>query len=157
MLQSSRRRRCVQKGRTGTIHEAKIIDKANEGFFDLAAAMAAPFSTARDLEFAQQELERLQGQLEQLRSESVGKSSDHQRSVEQLTLDFQSRLESLEEQKSLEARQKHELALSLRSVEERSRSDLAQLEAQRDQLELQCTAMGLEPATSWPSLEMGHT
>ena len=33
----------------------------------------------------------------------MGQSSDHQRSVEQLTLDFQSRLETLEEQKSLEA------------------------------------------------------
>eukprot|EP00913_Durusdinium_trenchii_P005342 g4985.t1 len=83
-----------------------------------AASERSRQGTQRDLELAQQEIERLQSQVEQLRSESAGKMTDHQRSVEQLTVDYQRRVEDLEEQRSLEARQKHELTLSLRSVEE---------------------------------------
>ncbi|CAE7821112.1 unnamed protein product [Symbiodinium sp. CCMP2592] len=84
-------------------------------------------------------------QLEQLHSDSAGRTSDHERSVEQLTADYQKQIAELEERRDIEERQKHELALNLRSVEERSRSELAQLEAQKTQLELQSGAMQVPP------------
>ena len=51
------------------------------------------------------------------KGESVDKSSEHQRSLEQLRLEHRRQVEELEEVKNMELRQKHELALSLRGVE----------------------------------------
>lgn len=64
--------------------------------------------------------------------------------MEQLTADYQKQIAELEERRDIEERQKHELALNLRSVEERSRSELAQLEAQKTQLELQSGALQVQ-------------
>ncbi|CAE7892312.1 Dus1l, partial [Symbiodinium sp. KB8] len=99
----------------------------------------------RDLEALTHEADALKQELEQLHSDSAGRTSDHERSVEQLTADYQKQIAELEERRDIEERQKHELALNLRSVEERSRSELAQLEAQKTQLELQSGALQVQP------------
>ncbi|CAE7942332.1 unnamed protein product, partial [Symbiodinium necroappetens] len=102
-----------------------------------AASERSRQNATRDLEALTHEADALKQELEQLHSDSAGRTSDHERSVEQLTADYQKQIAELEERRDIEERQKHELALNLRSVEERSRSELAQLEAQKTQLELQ--------------------
>ncbi|CAE7354372.1 unnamed protein product [Symbiodinium sp. CCMP2456] len=102
-------------------------------------------NATRDLEALTHEADALKQELERLHSDSAGRTSDHERSVEQLTADYQQQIAELEERRDIEERQKHELALNLRSVEERSRSELAQLEAQKTQLELQSGALQVQP------------
>eukprot|EP00933_Yihiella_yeosuensis_P021285 TRINITY_DN16873_c2_g1_i1.p1 TRINITY_DN16873_c2_g1~~TRINITY_DN16873_c2_g1_i1.p1 ORF type:complete len:839 (+),score=277.16 TRINITY_DN16873_c2_g1_i1:312-2519(+) len=99
---------------------------------------------ARDFDQATSEVEALEKKVNKLEQDGAGRNSDHERTLEALVADHKRQVEASAEQKELEERQKHELALNLRSVEERARTEIEQLEAQKAQLELQFSALQVQ-------------
>ncbi|CAE8687633.1 unnamed protein product, partial [Polarella glacialis] len=103
----------------------------------LAAAEKLRREQSKEIEKLAAETGSLRDEVSFQQSDGAGKSSDNERKFTELTAKHACSMEDLEARLCLEERQKHELALNLRSVEARSRADLAQLEAQKTQIELQ--------------------
>mmetsp|Transcript_5263 Transcript_5263/g.17071 ORF Transcript_5263/g.17071 Transcript_5263/m.17071 type:complete len:836 (+) Transcript_5263:43-2550(+) len=81
------------------------------------------------------ELDELREELAQLHEGGASQLTDQRAKLESMIAEHKHRVEQLERGLELEERQKHELALSLRTVEERAYREVAQLEAERSQAE----------------------
>lgn len=99
---------------------------------------------ARELERSQAEIESLRTAVAQQQSAGQGRAEDHQRTLDGLAEDHQRRTEELEQLRAVEERHKHELMLNLRSVEERSSSEVQRLEVEKNQLDLQVSALQVQ-------------
>jgi len=96
---------------------------------------------SKESERLRAEADGLRGEVSNLQQDGAGKVSDHQRQLDGLTAEHQRRMDELAQRGDFEERQKHELTLNLRSVEERARGELARLEADKANLELQLTSL----------------
>jgi len=123
----------------------KLLGQKDEQVRTLEAKLAAGEKSrreqARELERQRSEIDKLSAEADDLEQEGAGRVNDHREKVEGLLAEHQKRVEDLESRAGLEQRQKHELALNLRSVEERARSEIVQLEAEKSQFELQLSTL----------------
>jgi len=110
----------------------------------LSASERSRREQSRELDAALAQIDELKAEVEMLQKDSDGRMSDATRSLEMLASDNKKRVEELEAQREMEERHKHELAINLRSVEDRARADLEQLEVQKSQLELQLGALQVQ-------------
>lgn len=110
----------------------------------LTASERARRDQSREFEKVSAEAESLRAEVEALHTTGAGHAEDHQKTLDTLIADHRRQVEELTSRRDLEERQKHELALNLRSVEERCRSEIEQLEVQKAQLELQFNALQVQ-------------
>eukprot|EP00929_Paragymnodinium_shiwhaense_P040668 TRINITY_DN21202_c0_g1_i1.p1 TRINITY_DN21202_c0_g1~~TRINITY_DN21202_c0_g1_i1.p1 ORF type:complete len:857 (-),score=275.11 TRINITY_DN21202_c0_g1_i1:14-2584(-) len=120
---------------------SKLLRQKDDQVKELRSALATSEKTRAE---QAKEIQRLKGsvdasrtELESLRKDGAGRISEHQTRLDSLSAEHRQQLEDVEKQKESEARMRHELTLSLRGVEERARNEMAHLEAQKTQLELQ--------------------
>lgn len=99
---------------------------------------------SRDLEHQAEELDEMHKKVESLQKDGAGRVNDHQKYLDSLIASHARAMEELQRKLELEERQKIELALNLRSVEERGTADVSQLEAQKAQLELTLGALQVQ-------------
>lgn len=110
----------------------------------LASGEKARRDLSRDLERHLSEVQALQSQVDLLQKDGAGRLSDLQRKISDLTGDHGKTVEELQKRAEIEERQKHELALNLRSVEDRCLAEINQLEAQKAQLEISFGALQVQ-------------
>lgn len=92
----------------------------------------------RELDRVKAEAEAFHVQVDEMQKGDESTTAAHRNEVEGIMREHQRHVEDLQQRVVFEEREKHELTANLRSVEERWRAELAHLEAQKAQLELQC-------------------
>jgi len=122
-----------------------LLKKKDDQVRALESRLAASEKTcrqqARELEDQQNEDDALREEMARLKAEGLGRLSDSQKELDRIRGDFEARVAELERKLEVEERQKHELALNIRSLEEHARNATAQLEVEKSHLEVQVNSL----------------
>lgn len=96
---------------------------------------------ARDVEHRDSELKALRAEAESMQNDGAELVGDHRKELDEIVSHHSQRYQALEKQMELESRSRHELAVNLRSVEERSRGEIFRLEAEQAQSAVQLSSL----------------